>query len=201
MTEAYPLQWPQGWPRTPPGERDHYLAGHDHRNSQNWSKVTHRLLHELRLLRVENVIVSTNQPLRRDGLPYAATRRIDDPGAAVYFDLDGRALVLAQDRYWPLVDNLRSIALAIEGMRKMQRHGGDHMMERAFTGFAALPPPAEGQKWWRVLGVQSTCTLNAARLAYRDLAHTYHPDSPDGGDAARMAEINRAWEEAQQALA
>ena len=27
MTEAYPLTWPSGWPRTPSALRDNYLAG------------------------------------------------------------------------------------------------------------------------------------------------------------------------------
>lgn len=196
--EAYPLCWPPGWRRTPAGQRDSYLAGHDHRNSQHWGKVTHRLFDELRLLKAHDVILSTNQPLRRDGLPYAQTRRIDDPGVAVYFQLDGRSLVMAQDRYWSMLDNMRSIALGIEGLRRMQRHGGDQMMERAFTGFQALPPPSDSKPWWDVLGVPQDCRLHDAQSAHRRLAVKHHPDA--GGDTAMMAEINRAWDEAQQAL-
>ena len=160
--------------------------------------MTHRLLDELRLLKASDVIISTNQPLRRDGLPYAQQRRIDDPGVAVYFQLDGRALVIAQDRYWNMPCNIRSIALAIEGLRKMQRHGGDHIMERAFTGFAALPAPDMSPPWWAVLGISEGEGLKEARAAYRRLAAQCHPDA--GGDADRMAEINRAWDEAQRVI-
>ena len=198
MTEAYPLHWPDGWPRTRSACRDGYLSGYDHRNSQSWSKVTHRLLNELRLLKAEDVIISTNQPLRRDGLPYAQQRRIEDPGVAVYFRVDGRALVIAQDRFWNMPCNIRSIALAIEGLRQMQRHGGDHIMERAFTGFAALPAP---KAWPEVLGFPPDATITGEALGarFRALAKEHHPDR--GGDPQKFAAITEAVEEGRRALA
>lgn len=192
MTEAYPLQWPAGWPRTPDHERQSHLAGAEHSNSQRWNLVTHRLFHELRLLKARDVVVSSNQPVRRDGIPYAAKRIIRDPGVAVYFRIEDRRLVLAQDRYEPLLDNMRSIALAVEGMRKMQRHGGDHMMERAFTGFQALPAP---KRWWEVLGVERGASMVAIHRAWKALAKREHPDF--GGSGERMAEINAALSEAR----
>ena len=92
---------------------------------------------ELRRLEAKDPVLSSNQPIRRDGAPYAARRIIHDPEVAVYFVRGGRPLVMAQDRYWRLVDNIRSLALAIEGLRKLQRHGGGIMLERAS---AASPP-------------------------------------------------------------
>ena len=77
---------------------------------------------ELRRLGVKDPVLSSNQPIRPDGSPYAAQRMIRDPGVAVYFVRDCRHLVMAQDRYWRMVDNIRSLAMAIEGLRKMQRH-------------------------------------------------------------------------------
>jgi hypothetical protein len=44
----------------------------------------------------------------------------------------------------------------------------------------------------RILGIPSTATWREARLAWRRLAQTHHPDR--GGDAARFKEIRSAWE-------
>ena len=195
----YPLCWPPGWPRTPWKSRSRHLAGAEHRNSQRWEIVTHRLTKELRLMKARNVILSTDQPIRQDGFPYAAKRLIENPGAAIYFERGDQQYVLAQDAYMDLTDNIRSLALAIEGLRKMERHGGDRIIERAFSGFLALPPPASVKPWWDVLGVPQDCRLDAAREAHRTLAVKHHPDA--GGNNARMGEVNHAWDEAKQALA
>jgi hypothetical protein len=40
--------------------------------------------------------------------------------------------------------------MSIEGLRQMERHGGAVMLERAFDGFAALPPPKD---CWAILGI------------------------------------------------
>ena len=156
-----------------------------------------RLMRELKLLGAANIVMSTNQPIRRDGMPYAAKRNIVDPGAAVYFMLNGRTYCMAQDRYRMLQDNIRSLAISIEGMRQMQRHGGGHMMNRAFEGFAALPTPAPKRPWNEILGFgqRMPITLEAAKLAYRSLANKNHPDK--GGSEENMAELNAAYEKAK----
>ena len=196
MTEAYPLHWPEGWPRTPQHKRLWSLPG-GRSATPDWSAGLDRLTGELRRLGALNIVVSTNQPLRHDGLPYAATRRIEDPGAAVYFMFDRRQMAMAQDRYELLADNIRSLALAIEGMRQMQRHGGGHMMERAFAGFAALPPPsaANGRPWTEVLGLSATASRDEIEKAYRSRAKTAHPDH--GGSTEAMAALNAAHDEAR----
>lgn len=148
MTEAYPLAWPPGWPR--------------HRGSQDsdtrfkgptftWDRVYRGLKDELRRIGATDIVVSTNQPLRNDGAPYAQQRNISDVGVAVYFKRNGKALVMAQDRFWSIIGNMRSLTISIEGLRQMERHGGATMMERAFDGFAALPPPED---CWAILGME-----------------------------------------------
>ena len=59
-------------------------------------------------------------------------------------------MVMAQDRFWSIIGNMRSLTMAIEGLRQMERHGGATMMERAFDGFTALPPPED---YWAILGL------------------------------------------------
>ena len=51
---------------------------------------------------------------------------------------------MACDCFGSAAANMRLPGLAIEAMRRLER-GGGAMMERAFSGFAALPPPPIGR--------------------------------------------------------
>lgn len=183
MTQAYPLAWPENWPRTETAKRKSHSPF-----STTFDKARRDLLDELRRLGARNVVISSWLPLRQDGNPRAdvARRRIEDPGVAVYFELRGRSMVMARDAYWNIHDNIRSIGLAIEHLRGLERHGGAVMMERAFEGFAALPPPAK-RDHWSTLGIRPTRDLDEIAAAFRLRAKDLHPDR--GGDAGAMAEL------------
>ena len=60
--------------------------------------------------------------------------------------------------------------------------------------FIAAPA---GKEWWQVLGVAKDAKPEEIKAAYRKLAAEHHPDK--GGDQARMAEINKAYEESGNA--
>ena len=191
MTEAYPLHWPEGWPRTDYSDQQPQIGAYA--DIPTFGTAVDRLLNELRLLGAENVVISTDEELRLDGRPKASGRPVRDPGVAVYFVyLDGKQMMMAQDRYCRIEENIRSLALAIEGMRRMERHGGATMMDRAFTGFAALPPadaPRE-RDWWDVLGLDpQRCDRFDVEAACKRKSLTAHPDN--GGTDAAMAELNR----------
>jgi hypothetical protein len=160
-------------------------------------RARNQLIEELKLLGAREIIVSTNVALRLDGLPYADQRRISDPGVAAYFQLKKRPLVMATDRFITVAGNMRSLALAIEGMRQLERHGGGAMMERAFTGFVAIAPPDWKKPWRDVFGVKPDWTGDIAAL-YREKAKHRHPDQ--GGDDTLMAELNIAYAEAKAEL-
>ena len=195
--DAYPLTWPAGWPRTPASKRVWALPGGSG-TTIFWDRVVSRLMTEVQRLGASHVVLSSNQPLRRDGRPYATRRQIEDPGVALYFRLTDRDCGMAQDRYRLLIDNIRSLALAIAGLRQMERHGGGHMMERAFQGFAVLPPPRNGMRSWReVLGLSDGWRPTVADIeqAYRRRAKQCHPDA--GGSHESMAELNAALEQAR----
>jgi hypothetical protein len=183
MTQSYPLAWPENWPRIKVDKRKSHSPF-----STTFDKARRDLLDELRRLGARNVVISSWLPLRQDGQPRAdvARRRIEDPGVAVYFELRGRPMVMARDAYWNIHDNIRSIGLAIEHLRGLERHGGAVMMERAFEGFAALPPPAKSDHW-STLGIRPTKDLDEIAAAFRLRAKDLHPDR--GGDAAAMAEL------------
>lgn len=187
MTEAYPLSWPPGWPRhSGPRDSDARFKGPTYR----WYRVFHGLVDELRRIGATNVVVSTNQPVRNDGIPYAQQRAISDPGVAVYFTRKKKQMVMAQDRFDTVLGNMRSISLAVEGLRQMNRHGGATMLERAFDGFVALPPPDD---CWAILGLSHIPRVNisAASIAnaFRNKAREGHGN---GGDMDRLVKARDA---------
>jgi len=188
--EAYPLSWPSGWPRTPYHQRK---SGRDQfrRNAGPWSIAEARdeLVREIRAMRGTNCVISSNFALRRDGGLLASGRKPDDESIAIYFTRAGKPLAMACDRYHDAIGNLRSLALAIEAMRQLERHGGGTMMDRAFEGFAALPAPGR-TPWWQVLGLSESATASEINVAYRKLAAERHPDR--GGSEAMMADLNVA---------
>jgi hypothetical protein len=185
----YPLTWPPGWRRISPFSRkkSRFSAAGE---SLDVGKGTRRLLAELKTFGVpeSQILISSNLKLRNDGLPYSqqATAGLD-PGVAVYWKRNGKEQCMAMDRYDRIADNLAALAATIAAMRAIERHGGAEILDRAFTGFAALPAP---EQWWQVLGVSSSATEEEIKLAYRRAASIHHPDA--GGDAGEMARINRA---------
>jgi hypothetical protein len=201
MTESYPLHWPAGWPRTPAKEvvDGKYGFRRPRANSAaspfwTFNDARDALLEELHRLGATHGrrVLSSNFKLTAAGLPTDRGGRPEDQGIAVYFDLGGKAMVMACDRYTGAPENMRSIALAIEAMRQLARHGGGAMMERAFSGFQALP--ASGPDCWAVLGVPSNADVDTINKAYRAKAKAAHPEA--GGSTAAMQELNVARDEA-----
>src|SRR5690606_6952544 len=104
MTQAYPLQWPAGWPRTAPYRRtaSRFRPG-------GLAAEARECLWELHRLGARNAVISTNIELRRDGLPYSGRRAPDDPGVAAYFTYEGRQQCIPCDRWATVEENLRAI--------------------------------------------------------------------------------------------
>ena len=197
MTEAYPLAWPGGWPRTPSHARESDRRFHGKNYRLSVGRVRNQLLDELRLLGASDIVVSSNVPTRSDGLLHSDPRRLDDPGIAVYFKFKKKQMVMARDGFISVAGNLRSLGLAIEGLRQLERHGGSLMLERAFVGFLALAPPDRKKPWREVFGIKTDWNGDLTGL-YREKARTRHPDA--GGSNAQMAELNVAYEEGRQEL-
>lgn len=212
---ASPLQWPAGWKRTAPAWRVEAKFGKARRQvgsgeSPKWSPArdltisegVERVLAELQRMGLgrDDVVISTDLRLRMDGLPHSSQSEPADPGVAVYWqDSAQERKVMAIDLYDRVADNLAAVAATLNAMRAIERHGGAAILERAFTGFIALPAPiVAGMKrdWQVVLGLQALLQPDAddVQRAYRGLASQYHPDR--GGDPAKMAELNAARDEA-----
>lgn len=187
---ANPLTWPTGWKRTVYKKKSIFKTG--------FARARDGLFHELKLMGVSdwNVILSTNVPLRQDGIPYAGMAQPKDTGVAVYFRYKNKPMVFACDQYTKVEDNLYAICKTVEALRGINRWGASEMMERSFTGFLALPAPAAKvpREWWDILECRRDASPEVVRAQYLRLSKDNHPDR--GGDENKMAEINHAYYEA-----
>lgn len=219
MTTAYPLSWPAGWPRKSDAQRADARFNRKARQTVNYtgggsssyvsskaltvSDGVKRVLDELTRLgaRPGYTVISTDVVLRLDGLPRSGQREPADPGAAVYWrDRNGEQRVMAIDQYRAVADNLAAIAATLEALRAIERHGGAQILDRAFSGFTALPAPGATRSWREVIGVGSSeRDLAAVRAGYRRRALAAHPDR--GGSHDDMAALNAAMKQAEQELA
>lgn len=166
MTQAYPLQWPRGRARTKNRATSAFKVAA--------SKALDELYQELSRFGAASVVVSTNIPTRLDGTPYrdGLTQPLEDPGVAVYFTKRKRAICLPCDTYRRPWENVRAIGLSVAAFRTMERHGAHQILDQAFEGFTALPPPnamsePPDRAWWVVLGVQPDAPENIVRAAYK----------------------------------
>ncbi len=205
--DAYPLYWAEGWTRTPAHSRQRS------RYEVHFIKARDEILRQLKLLggvRSDSIVISTNIPLRRDGLPLANMAEPQDPGVAVYWVTEkydystGKTTkttrVLACDKWQKVRDNLRAIGLTIDAMRAIDRAGASQILDRVFTGLTALPANAGVKPWRQVmqLSAMTQITWQQVEGAYRILAMERHPDR--GGSHDLMQALNRAREDARKEL-
>lgn len=187
MTQAFPLHWPEGWPRTARPATSRFDV--------SFAAARDGLLEQIRLLGGRYVVLSSDIELRRDGLPYDNQPDPKDRGIAVYFEWKGKQHVLACDRWDKIKDNLRALEKTVEAMRGIERWGASTMLERAFSAFVALPAPGKRQ-WREVMGIDPRTTVDRAYIdqQFRHLSKKTHPDA--GGSADAFDELQRAKEEA-----
>ena len=103
-------------------------------------------------------------------------------------------MCFACDRYTSPEANMRAIELTIAALRGITRWGASDMLERAFTGFTALPGAGASEHWSDVLGVPKGASRTDIDAAYKRLRSQHHPDR--GGDGEQFHRITKAYEEA-----
>lgn len=196
----YPLSWPQGRPRTV--ERKPALF-RDAGRPISLTSAKKRLFEQVRAMtrtgknwRVIDMILSTNIRYTASGARDMNVSRRDpaDPGVAFYFALDGRAHVLACDRWDTVADNIAAIAAHIEALRGQERWGVADLRQ-AFAGHVALPA---ADPWWKILNVTRDASLEQINRAYRLQARAAHPDA--GGDRAAWDRLTAAHQQALESL-
>lgn len=185
---AYPLQWPAGWSRTAYRKISRF-------KSEPFGRVRNQLFTELRRMGAQNIVLSTNIPLKLDGMPYAKFASIDDVGVAVYFTYKKKQMVFACDAWRTIEENTISITRTIDAIRGIERWGASEMLERAFTGFAQIEAPPV-QDWWDILQCRRDSSTEVIKANYRRLAKDHHPDN--GGSSEMMAKINDAYDVAMR---
>ena len=185
---SYPLQWPKDWPRIQQPIRARFKV-------TSFADARDRVLRQIALFRGSNAIITSNLPVRMDGRPYANAAEPADRGIAVYWREGGRERVMACDHWDRTHDNLRAIERSLEALRGLSRWGSSAIVDRAFAGFAALPPASHD--WRKILG--DLHSVEEVKRRYRELAATAHPDR--GGSPHEMQRLNVAYESAKQELA
>lgn len=218
MPTKYPLDWPESWPRTPDSDRKASRF-----KDIGFGRIRDELLMEFERLGADHLTLSTDIPTTSYGLPRANAREPDDPGVAVYFQWAGKPHVIACDQYDFCWENMRAIGKSVEALRTIERHGASSILERAVSGFHALPGSAEEPEeeppapWWDVLEVDVSSfgvtieqvtsdkrhamrkpLLKLVELKWKQRVKTAHPDQ--GGSQEEMAELNRALAEARKTL-
>jgi hypothetical protein len=189
--EAYPLSWPPGFPRTRIPKRhaqfDQVLT---------FGRARDQMIEELKRLRATDIVISSNIPLRKDGIPTADFQRriIKDHGVAVYFRMKDKPRVLACDRWDRIEHNVRAITLTVEALRGLDRWGASDILERAFMGLTALPAP---EQWWDILGVPPQQDIAVIEAVYKSKMRQAHPDN--GGSHEKAQKLNWAIAEARRA--
>ena len=188
--EAYPLCWPTHVQRA---KHQDYA-----RFKTTFAAARDGLIHELDLMGASDLIISTNIPLKNDGFPYANYKNPDDPGVAVYFNLDGVAQCFPCDKWEKIADNIHAINKTVGALRGIERWGGHDMVRAAFTGFKAIPESVSDRQWWDVLQVSRFHSLPVIESKYKLLSFECHPDH--GGSQEAMAELNQAMSQARESI-
>lgn len=199
---AYPLSWPLGWKRT---DRPRHSRFGRH-NPPTVAQGRDGVIAELARMGCPsyNVVISSNVPLKRDGLPYSNQKEPQDTGVAVYFRVDGKPTVLACDKWNTVGDNLWAIAKHVEALRGQDRWGVGSLAQ-AFAGYQQLEEKTEAS-CWDVLeippptapGLSQQNRENHVMDAYRRKARETHPDS--GGSPEAFDRVVKAKDMALQLI-
>jgi hypothetical protein len=184
MAHRHPLRWPMGWPVTPIMKRAdgvRFQSRDGRRQPVSFTVAREQLLDELWKLGATHAVTMSNRP----------GGDADPAPVAVDFMLHKKHMSMGADRFTTAAANMRSLAIAIAALRQLQRHGGGVMLERAASGFAALPAP---RTCWDILEITPQASPEQIARAFRTKAATMHPDV--GGDHDLMAELNAARDQA-----
>lgn len=193
LIEAFPLQWPAGFERSERKKTSQFNC--------TLAEARDGVLHQIRLLRGTNVVISSSIPLKKDGQMQGTARPVDgDHGVAVYFTWKNDQYVLACDTYQWIWENLRGIEHTIDSIRRIERHGASDILKRAFSGFKQIGAgEVASEPWWEVLQLSQNAHIEIITGVYKTLAKKYHPDNLATGDSDMFKKVNEAYEKAKQA--
>lgn len=188
-TRAYPLYWPEGWPRT-----ELHKVKRAQFKDRSVFTARRELEREVRKFGGRDLIISSNLELKLDGTPRSGQKQPADKGVAVFLERKNEPMALACDVYSTVEDNLWALVRTLDALRQIERDGSPALINRAFKGFAELPDP-DAREWWEVLNVYRGVSVGEIRTAYFKLARMYHPDTGDnGGNLLLFDQVQKAYE-------
>ena len=106
----------------------------------SWQNTLDLLARELKHLGAKNVAILADfreRDLRLDGMPRGDARAPQHPGVRIAFDSRHGPLTYATDEYEYWQHNVRAIALALEALRAVDRHGVSKTGQQ-YRGWAQL---------------------------------------------------------------
>jgi hypothetical protein len=201
IAEKFPLQWPLGFPRTKWPSRSRF-------GNVSFAAARDHVFHELGLMlsyqEKKSIVLSTNVPLKNDGMPYATYKTPDDKGIAIYFQYKEQSIVICCDQWDRIEHNLWAVAKTIEAMRGIERWGVSDFLKHSFQGFQALPPADSKQSsktWWQVMAYsqmpgKQPWDWAGVEAQYKSLAKKRHPDA--GGTTEAFQELVSAFDQAKK---
>lgn len=195
--QAYPLSWPVTQKRTAFRTESRFKRPGTNMRSRRHSITEARQLlsDELDRLGARGVTLSTNLELNLNGDPRGTQGQPYDPGAAVYFELNGKPHVLACDKWQHVECNIYAIAKHIDSMRGQDRWGVG-TQEQAFTGYLALEAQTQ-QKWFEILECLENAPPQTVEQHRKVLLKAYHPDgsAPNSEKLHQVSEAYRIYKE------
>jgi hypothetical protein len=152
----------------------------------SWKNTLDLLDRELRYLNARDIVIGCGlreQDIRNDGWPRSNARAPAHPGVEVSFDTSHGRLVYATDVCVRWEHNVRAVALGLEALRAVDRHGITRRGEQ-YAGFKALPAGGPSPDRGRDL-IRQHGGVRAALMVT-------HPDQ--GGNADDFADVQAARE-------
>lgn len=191
-SRAMAIDWPDGYERTPAGERKPYPHGFEVTRTEAFQSILDEIS-KMDGTRDVQLSFGAEQTIRDPNRPYA-NATFDDPGVVVRFERDGEQYAMPCDRWDNPRDNARAIALTIKAKRALTRYGVE-TIESEFkrmrlpegTGVVTGDPPPH-----ETLGVDPGASEPEVKHAYRQRVKEVHPDR--GGDREAFEQVKRAKE-------
>lgn len=186
------IDWPVGWDRTPPAERER-----NHSFQATLADTTKAIVAEMRRMDVDDWRASTGSGgayTKSNGLP-KHNANPNDPGFVLRWSKDGEQFAVACDAYSRLRDNVRSVYLWVHETRMR----GQRPVRTGDTEFAAARLPAGDEEPvvaqeppHEILEVAPDADEGVVQAAWRSKVKQAHPDS--GGSQEELQRINAAKE-------
>jgi len=187
------IDWPAGWERTPPAERERTT-----KFGASLASSCSAIETEMSRMDVDDFRASTASGgayVRKSGLP-KHNANPDDPGFVLKWTDDGDQFAVACDHYADLRDNVRSVYLWINETRlrsqRPVRTGDAEFAAARLPSGEEETPVVTTKAPHEVLEVAPDASDEVVEAAYRQKIKTAHPDQ--GGDAASVERVQNAKE-------